>query len=68
VNRQPETTRRPDAAPGSFRQESDDTDKTTGKLWTPGDWNALFGLGTNLLVNLLVMTGLLKYVVGFRTS
>lgn len=43
-------------------------DKTTGKLWTPGDWNALFGLGTNLLVNLLVMTGLLKYVVGFRTS
>jgi AGZA family xanthine/uracil permease-like MFS transporter len=25
-------------------------------LWTPGDWNALFGLGTNVLVNLLVMT------------
>ncbi|WP_263620500.1 hypothetical protein [Salipiger thiooxidans] len=43
-------------------------DKTTGKLWTPGDWNALLGLGTNVLVNLLVMTGLLKYVVGFRTS
>jgi len=43
-------------------------DKTTGKLSTPGDWNALFGLGTNLLVNLLVMIGLLKYVVGFRTS
>ena len=38
-------------------------DKTV-KLWTPGDWNALFGLGTNVLVNLLVMTGLLKYVVG----
>lgn len=34
------------------------------KLWTPGDWNALFGLGTNVLVNMLVMTGLLKYVVG----
>lgn len=34
------------------------------KFWTPGDWNALFGLGTNVLVNLLVMTGLLKYVVG----
>lgn len=33
-------------------------------LWTPGDWNALFGLGTNVLVNLLVMTGLLKFVVG----
>jgi AGZA family xanthine/uracil permease-like MFS transporter len=36
----------------------------TVKLWTPGDWNALFGLGTNVLVNLLVMTGLLKFVVG----
>jgi adenine/guanine/hypoxanthine permease len=34
------------------------------KLWMPGDWNALFGLGTNVLVNLLVMTGLLKFVVG----
>ena len=36
----------------------------TPSLWTPGDWNALFGLGTNVLVNLLVMTGLLKFVVG----
>ena len=27
------------------------------KLWTPGDWNALFGFGTNILVNLLVLTG-----------
>ncbi len=34
------------------------------QLWTPGDWNALFGLGTNVLVNMLVMTGLLKFVVG----
>jgi len=33
-------------------------------LWVPGDWNALFGLGTNVLVNLLVLTGLLKFVVG----
>jgi AGZA family xanthine/uracil permease-like MFS transporter len=32
-------------------------------LWVPGDWNALFGLGTNVLVNLLVLTGLLKVVV-----
>jgi AGZA family xanthine/uracil permease-like MFS transporter len=32
-------------------------------IWVPGDWNALFGLGTNVLVNLLVMTGLLKFVV-----
>ena len=34
------------------------------RLWTPGDWNALFGLGTNVLVNLLVLTGLLTFVVG----
>ena len=32
------------------------------KLWTPGDWNALFGFGTNILVNLLVLTGLLQFV------
>jgi AGZA family xanthine/uracil permease-like MFS transporter len=36
----------------------------SASLWTPGDWNALFGLGTNVLVNMLVMTGLLKFVVG----
>lgn len=40
------------------------TATTKPQLWTPGDWNALFGLGTNVLVNLLVMTGLLKFVVG----
>ena len=42
------------------------TTHPTGRplLWTPGDFNALFGLGTNVLVNLLVMTGLLKFVVG----
>jgi AGZA family xanthine/uracil permease-like MFS transporter len=33
------------------------------KLWTPGDWNAYFGFGTNILVNLLVLTGLLRYVI-----
>ncbi len=32
-------------------------------LWQPGDWNALFGFGTNILVNLLVLTGLMRYVV-----
>lgn len=32
-------------------------------LWVPGDWNALFGLGTNVLVNMLVLTGLLKFVL-----
>jgi len=33
------------------------------KLWVPGDWNALFGFGTNILVNLLTLTGLLLYVL-----
>jgi AGZA family xanthine/uracil permease-like MFS transporter len=32
-------------------------------LWTPGDWNAFFGFGTNILVNLLVLTGLLQFVL-----
>lgn len=36
---------------------------TKPALWTPGDWNALFGFGTNILVNLLVMTGLLRFVL-----
>ena len=36
---------------------------TGPKLWTPGDWNALFGFGTNILVNLLVLTGLLQFVL-----
>jgi AGZA family xanthine/uracil permease-like MFS transporter len=32
-------------------------------LWTPGDWNAFFGFGTNILVNMLVLTGLLRFVI-----
>ncbi|MFO1304455.1 MAG: hypothetical protein U1F54_12020 [Burkholderiales bacterium] len=38
---------------------------TQGKpaLWTPGDWNAFFGFGTNILVNMLVLTGLLRFVL-----
>ncbi|WP_205693910.1 hypothetical protein [Croceicoccus ponticola] len=35
------------------------------KLWTDGDWNAFFGYGSNLLVNVLMLTGVLRYVVGF---
>jgi AGZA family xanthine/uracil permease-like MFS transporter len=35
--------------------------KTT--LWVPGDWNAFFGFGTNILVNMLTLTGLLRYVL-----
>lgn len=32
-------------------------------LWMPGDWNAFFGFGTNILVNMLVLTGLLRFVL-----
>ena len=39
------------------------TTEASPKLWTPGDWNALFGFGTNILVNLLVLTGLLQFVL-----
>jgi adenine/guanine/hypoxanthine permease len=37
-------------------------------LWAPGDWNALFGFGTNLLVNLLVLSGLLRFVLKMPDS
>jgi adenine/guanine/hypoxanthine permease len=36
---------------------------TKPKLWVPGDWNAVFGFGTNILVNILVLTGLLRFVL-----
>lgn len=36
---------------------------TTPALWAPGDWNAFFGFGTNILVNMLVLTGLLRFVL-----
>jgi AGZA family xanthine/uracil permease-like MFS transporter len=39
------------------------TNTSKPALWTTGDWNAFFGFGTNILVNLLVMTGLLRYVL-----
>lgn len=41
---------------------------TTGtfrpRLWVAGDWNAFFGLGTNVLLNVLVLSGLALFVVG----
>ena len=37
------------------------TDKP--KIWVPGDWNAFFGFGTNILVNLLTLTALLRFVL-----
>jgi adenine/guanine/hypoxanthine permease len=39
------------------------TTQATPKLWVSGDWNALFGFGTNILVNVLVLTGLLRFVL-----
>src|SRR3954452_1475267 len=33
------------------------------KLWVPGDWNAFFGFGTNILVNLLTLSALLRFVL-----
>jgi AGZA family xanthine/uracil permease-like MFS transporter len=48
-------------------QEEGDMAVTTAdfkpKLWVPGDWNAFFGFGTNILVNMLVLTGLLRFVL-----
>jgi len=38
------------------------------RLWTPGDWNAFFGFGTNILVNMLVLTGLLRFVLKMPDS
>jgi hypothetical protein len=32
-------------------------------LWTAGDWNAFFGFGTNILVNMLVVTTLLRFAL-----
>src|ERR1043166_4890783 len=32
-------------------------------LWVPRDWNAVFGLFTNVLLNVLVLTGLVLGVV-----
>ncbi len=37
--------------------------KAKPAIWVPGDWNALFGFETNILLNLLVLTGLLRFVL-----
>lgn len=38
------------------------------RLWVPGDWNAFFGLGTNVLLNVLVLSSLMLFVVGLPTD
>src|ERR671927_825483 len=37
-------------------------------LWTASDWNAFFGFGTNILVNMLVLTTLLRFVLKMPDS
>src|ERR1700749_2310728 len=37
-------------------------------LWVTSDWNAFFGFGTNILVNMLVLTGLLRFVLKMPDS
>lgn len=37
-------------------------------IWVAGDWNAFFGFGTNILVNLLTMSALLLYVLKMPTD
>jgi AGZA family xanthine/uracil permease-like MFS transporter len=44
------------------------TSVRTPKLWTPGDWNAFFGFGTNILVNMLTITALLRFVLKMPDS
>ena len=50
---------------------NDHTTSTAGfrpTLWTAGDFNAFFGFGTNILVNMLVLTGLLRFVIKMPDS
>src|SRR5258706_2324937 len=44
------------------------SEMTRPVLWTAGDWNAFFGFGTNILVNMLVLTGLLRFVLKMPDS
>src|SRR5947208_774741 len=37
-------------------------------VWTSGDWNAFFGFGTNILVNMLVLTGLSITFISMRPA
>src|SRR5687768_2024942 len=41
----------------------DMTTTSKPRIWVAGDWNAFFGFGTNILVNLLTLTALLRVVL-----
>src|SRR5262245_47735308 len=47
----------------SMTTESATNTEFKPKIWVPGDWNAFFGFGTNILVNMLVLTTLLRFVI-----
>lgn len=38
------------------------------RLWVPGDWNGFFGLGTNVLLNVLVLSSLALFVINLPES
>src|ERR1017187_3809931 len=42
---------------------SDSTSAVSARLWVAGDWNGFFGLFTNVLLNVIVLTGLCLGVV-----
>src|SRR3982074_2793232 len=44
------------------------TDTYRPALWTPGDWNAFFGFGTNILVNMLTLTAVPRFVLKMPDS
>ena len=37
--------------------------KAEVKWWAPGDWNGFFGLFTNVILNVIVLTTLCLYIV-----
>ena len=39
------------------------TNGSAVRWWVPGDWNGFFGLFTNVVLNVIVLTGLCLYVV-----
>ncbi|TQF32366.1 regulator [Bradyrhizobium sp. UNPA324] len=53
---------------GTAGKSEIDTSEFKPALWTSGDWNAFFGFGTNILVNMLVLTGLLRFVLKMPDS
>ncbi|HEY9349832.1 MAG TPA: hypothetical protein VIP75_03985, partial [Acidothermales bacterium] len=42
-----------------------DTSSQPARWWVPGDWNAFFGLFTNVILNVIVLTTLVLFVVEF---